>query len=140
MTRLSKLAVDKRRAAIGRVRDEMYLEEEEQMAGFTIDERSQELAVRRCAQGDVVTRLFHLDTEARRDKIGRLKAAFREQEDAELTFAPAGAGGKRSADKTKRGTGADDVFKRLAYVDLEVRREKLNKIIEDEERRKTGGR
>ena len=78
MTRLSKLAVDKRRAAIGRVRDEMYLEEEEQMAGFTIDERSQELAVRRCA----------------------------EQEDAELTFAPAGAGGKRSADKTKRGTGA----------------------------------
>ena len=106
LTRLSKLAVDKRRAAIGRVRDEMYLEEEEQMAGFTIDERSQELAVRRCAQGDVVTRLFHLDTEARRDKIGRLKAAFREQEDAELTFAPAGAGGKRSADKTKRGTGA----------------------------------
>ena len=138
LTRLSKLAVDKRRAAIGRVRDEMYLEEEEQMAGFTIDERSQELAVRRCAQGDVVTRLFHLDTEARRDKIGRLKAAFREQEDAELTFAPAGAGGKRSADKTKRGTGADDVFKRLAYVDLEVRRDKFNKIIEDEERRKTG--
>ena len=138
LTRLSKLAVDKRRAAIGRVRDEMYLEEEEQMAGFTIDERSQELAVRRCAQGDVVTRLFHLDTEARRDKIGRLKAAFREKEDAELTFAPAGAGGKRSADKTKRGTGSDDVFKRLAYVDLEVRREKYNKIIEDEERRKTG--
>ena len=63
--------------------------------------------MRRCAQGDVVTRLFHLDTEARRDKIGRLKAAFREQEDAELTFAPAGAGGKRSADKTKRGTGSD---------------------------------
>ena len=51
LTRLSKLGVDKRRAAIGRVRDEMYLEEEEQMAGFTIDERSQELAVRRCAQG-----------------------------------------------------------------------------------------
>jgi len=87
-----------------------------------LDEHSAELAKSRAAQGDVVTRLWKLDAEAKRDKMRRLEEALREEEKV-------GAGAMSS----KNAAGAspvatDHVINRLAQADVEARRENLQRI------------
>jgi hypothetical protein len=121
VTRLSKLGAEKKREKIGLVRQRISQEEAANFAAFSLDEHTLQLAKKRSAQGDVVTRLWKLDAEEKRNKIRQLEDTLRQQDDESYRQAlPARPKASQVLGLKRQQQG--DVVTRLAHVDLETRR------------------